>query len=229
MYGITTRRTLVRKFPNYLADLDENGFNLNIESSLLPCAGVKILDKSDEMYLTDAGGWVDCRDIAIGDMPSYDKFAIVTDKSVNICGNEYFMSTKFPVKNNKLMLPLSDGGNLKWILKSIPQGVRCGYLENTPQNIISQAAKLLGMPYDWGEEHGSVDCSAFTGYVYATVGIRLPRNSAEQKKFAAACPESAKMGDIVYIPGHVMIYIENNLVIHASCSAGRVCISQMPC
>lgn len=230
MLGITVRRTVLLKTPDLSRRTDENGFNLNVECSLLPCTRLEILSKENNMYRIHseyASGYICTEDAACGNCPDKNKFAIVTDKSVNINDTEYFMSTKIPVENGRLKLPVNDSGKLRWIFKDIPDGVSLHTLKNTPQNIISQAAKLLDMPYDWGEEHFSVDCSAFTKYVYATVGTEIPRNSIDQKPFAAKSAENAKTGDIIYIPGHVMIYIDGGFVIHASHSAGKVCISKL--
>ncbi|MFH0854922.1 MAG: SH3 domain-containing protein [Candidatus Omnitrophota bacterium] len=55
-----------------------------------------------------------------------------------------------------------------------------GYLEYTPRNTIEQAFKLLGAPYGWGGKGGEQDCSGFIQEVFSTVGIVLPRDSAEQ-------------------------------------------------
>ena len=232
MQGISTVRTIVRKFPNNYANRDENGFDLNIECSLLPCTVVNILNESNGMYLIEnkfCRGWTLCCNIALCENIPAGEFMTVIDKSISIDGVEYFMSTKIPSENNFLILPVYECGKAEWKKILSPPGVCSGFLKKTPQTIVSQAAKLLGMPYDWGEEHDSVDCSALTKYVYATVGTQLPRNSAAQKAFAKSPEDKAEMGDIIYIPGHVMIYIDDGFVLHASYSAGKVCISKMPC
>ncbi len=232
MQGISTARTLVRKFPYTYANRDENGFDLNIECSLLPCIQVNILNESNGMYLIEnefCRGWTACRNIALCENIPFGDFMTVIDRSITIDGIEYFMSTKIPSEDNSLMLPVYEHGKVTWKKRPAPCGVCRGFLKKSPQTIISQAAKLLGMPYDWGEEHGSVDCSALTKYVYATVGIELPRNSGDQKAFAKSASDTAEMGDIIHVPGHVMIYIDDGFVLHASHSAGKVCISKMPC
>ncbi len=101
--------------------------------------------------------------------------------------------------------------------------VHRGYLEYTPANIISQAFKFLHAPYGWGGMYGEQDCSKFLQEIYATVGIRLPRNSASQSNVSDAKLElmglskqskqtflrtTAKLGaTILHLKGHIVLYL----------------------
>jgi len=115
--------------------------------------------------------------------------------------------------------------------------VREGYLPYTPRSIIDQAFKLLNAPYGWGGMYGEQDCSRFVQEVFATVGIRMPRNSGEQIKvgkmvasFPAAVSDEEKLksfhdgvlpgATLLGMKGHIMLYLgeENNrpYAIHAT-------------
>ncbi len=80
-----------------------------------------------------------------------------------------------------------------------------------------EIAKLyLGTPYVWAGSSPSVgfDCSGLVQYVYAQLGVSMPRTSEEQ---AAAYPVTSNPvpGDLVHYPGHIGIYIGNGMMIHS--------------
>lgn len=81
--------------------------------------------------------------------------------------------------------------------------------------VVAEAEKYLGVPYVWGGTTPSgFDCSGLVQYVYAQLGIALPRNSEAQYEFGTVTT-SPVPGDIVHYSGHVGIYIGNGMMIHA--------------
>ncbi|WP_407352077.1 SH3 domain-containing protein [Luteimonas sp. R10] len=110
----------------------------------------------------------------------------------------------------------------------------------TPANIIGQAFKFLGERYGWGHSYNARDCSGFVSEVYRSMGVQVPRNTRDQSvspaldktlfdasdSHADRMAEVAKLkvGDLVYIPGHVMMVIgrENGTtyVIHDTTGIG---------
>jgi cell wall-associated NlpC family hydrolase len=97
------------------------------------------------------------------------------------------------------------------------------YLPLTQANIIRQAFKFLGERYGWGHGYNGRDCSGFVSDVYRSMGVQMPRNTSKQaispalehRTFTAADSHEARLtaahalqvGDLVYIPGHVMLVI----------------------
>ncbi|HET7359046.1 MAG TPA: SH3 domain-containing protein [Rhodanobacteraceae bacterium] len=93
----------------------------------------------------------------------------------------------------------------------------------TRANIIRQAFKFLGERYGWGHSYDGRDCSGFVSDVYRSMGVQMPRNTSKQSispalnrlHFTAADSHDARVkaalqlqvGDLVYIPGHVMMVI----------------------
>ncbi|MCM3726880.1 NlpC/P60 family protein [Neobacillus cucumis] len=92
------------------------------------------------------------------------------------------------------------------------------------QMVINEANKYIGTPYLWGgNTPAGFDCSGYTSYVFAKVGITIPRTAATQ--WSGLTPVSnPNPGDLVffetYAPGptHVGIYLGNNKFIQAGSS-----------
>lgn len=124
---------------------------------------------------------------------------------------------KLPTRNAK--------GELVIMLVPIPRGqdVRVGYLPFTKQNLVTQSFKFLGERYGWGHDYNGRDCTGFIGEIYKSFGLLMPRNSGQQAKgaygknhfFAEEATKADKLkiienmqvGDLIYIPGHVMMYL----------------------
>jgi cell wall-associated NlpC family hydrolase len=83
--------------------------------------------------------------------------------------------------------------------------------------VVSIAMRYLGVPYLWaGSTPDGFDCSGFTSYVYAQVGIDLPRTSSEQRYAGTEVSwADAQPGDLIWSPGHIAIYAGDGMQIEA--------------
>jgi cell wall-associated NlpC family hydrolase len=90
-------------------------------------------------------------------------------------------------------------------------------VEESGAGIVKAAKSKLGTPYKWGATGpNAFDCSGFTQWVYRQNGKYIPRTSSEQKNSGTVVSLSQlKVGDLVWRPGHIGIYVGNGQVIHA--------------
>ena len=126
------------------------------------------------------------------------------------------MMVRIPTRNNHGALTFTNA-----TLKT--SNIHIGYLAYTQENILSQAFKFLHAPYGWGGMFGEQDCSKFIQEVYATTGLKLPRNSASQSNVGNSKVELnifdknprvpqvkqwAKAGTTIFhLKGHIVLYI----------------------
>jgi peptidoglycan DL-endopeptidase CwlO len=97
--------------------------------------------------------------------------------------------------------------------------------------VVAIAEQYLGTPYVWGgASPAGFDCSGFTMYVYAQVGVSLPHNAAAQYGYGSPVSRgNLAPGDLVFFDGlgHVGIYVGGNSFIHAPHTGDRVKISSL--
>ena len=125
-----------------------------------------------------------------------------------------------------VQLPVrNDDGSLSFKKAMIKRSedVNIGYLPMTKGHLVNQGFKFLGERYGWGHDYNARDCTGFVGEIYKTFGIKMPRNSSWQGageygtnwRFDKESSTDEKMavvnnmevGDLIYIPGHVMMYL----------------------
>ena len=92
------------------------------------------------------------------------------------------------------------------------------------QRAVLAAMSQVGVPYrtNTSKEGVGFDCSGLTTYAWARAGVTLVRQSGSQIKAAAPVDRTtAKAGDLVYYPGHVMLYLGVGDAIIHSVQTGR--------
>lgn len=117
-----------------------------------------------------------------------------------------------------------------------PNGVRTGWIHDasavadshapfTRRNLFRRAFSLLHTPYGWGGMGDKRDCSRLLMDLFGSFNLLLPRNSAWQSKAGiyrvdvagqterdkrAAIDTAARRGIVLlYLPGHIMLYVGN--------------------
>lgn len=94
------------------------------------------------------------------------------------------------------------------------------------RRVVQNALEYMGVPYVFGgTSPGGFDCSGYVRYIYASVGVYLPRMADEQYEVGTPV-HSLRAGDLVFFetyepgPSHVGIYLSEGNFIHASSSYG---------
>ena len=101
----------------------------------------------------------------------------------------------------------------------------------TKEKVLMEIIKYLNTPYKYGgNSKDGIDCSAFTQTIYRnTLSFNLERSARLQYKqgIEISDTEDLKFGDLVFFdtrrkvrPGHVGIYIGEDLFAHASSKKG---------
>ena len=102
------------------------------------------------------------------------------------------------------------------------------------EDVVARARRLIGSPYSYGgTTPGGFDCSGFTMYVFAELGLSLPHSSGQQyalgdtKGFRRISAMSdLRPGDLIFHGSgagaiqHVGIYIGDDRFISATSSSG---------
>jgi cell wall-associated NlpC family hydrolase len=84
--------------------------------------------------------------------------------------------------------------------------------------VLEVATRYVGVPYLYGgNTPRGFDCSGFTQYVFGQLGVDLPHQSESQRSKGHVVSRSeAKPGDLIWVPGHVSIYVGGNKMIDSA-------------
>ena len=161
-------------------------------------------------------GWVEAKNIALGDMGQVrqfaedNDFAVVIKPKADIFMNEAMtdvddylrMGARLPVTSVDagrvtVNVPVIDAdGNLS--IKEAymnAEDVNTGFLPFTARNVYKQALSMLNQPYGWGDMYGEQDCSRLMQMIFATVGLVLPRDSKDQAQISPAAVDFDEKSD----------------------------------
>lgn len=201
-------------------------------------------------------GWVEKKFIAIAPFDVISNFAkneerlVVISDMVTIEDAKVRMGQSFPLlesssASHNILFPvrLEDGTLLlKEVEVKNSLDFNVGYLEYNYVNLMTQAFKLLGIDYSWGDKFiTGRDCSSTMNAIYRSFGFVMPRNTSNQlaiptygKKVNGLSPTSLKKyepGTMIFTKSHVMLYIgddENGkpYLLHNTTSNNGECIIQ---
>ena len=99
-----------------------------------------------------------------------------------------------------------------------------GSADMAHQVALLSALGQMGVPYRRNTSKPGVgfDCSGLTTFAWAQAGVTLTRQSAAQmRESAVRTIETAQAGDLVYYPGHVMMWLGVDYAVVHSPYTGR--------
>ena len=247
-YALTVNYTNQKIIPTDLSLLKKKKqiyFDRNQNSALDIATPIAILHSTDDGewhygISSTSSGWVRDSDIAFGEKKEIENylnsknFIVTTEaKSALIIAGRYHdymrMGVRLPYvmtvdDNTMVLIPSRDKeGNLVLGNATIKtSNTHRGYLPYTPRVILTQAFKFLHAPYGWGGMYGEQDCSKFLQEIYATVGVKIPRNSSSQSLVGSQHRKLNKLGvnskegivrgsdvgaTILHLKGHIVLYL----------------------
>ncbi len=227
----------------------KKGFDAFQYSSVYPPERAALLHASRDgrwgfFQTSTVRGWIRLDKVALADEePGYEKDGpwtplVVIGSKVRVYGDGRFktvlgtvpMGAVLDLKEAKgaggyvVRFPKAGAdGSVIWADGYVKKGadVNEGFLPYTQRNVIEQAFKMLGEEYGWGGKDGKRDCSEFIKDLFASMGIRLPRNSRDQRSIGTVLADrDYPEGDIqdalsnaepgitlLGLQGHIMLYI----------------------
>lgn len=99
-----------------------------------------------------------------------------------------------------------------------------------------KAFALMNTPYVWGGQNRTgTDCSGFVLQVFSPLGVKLPRQSADQARAGVAVDiNELQAGDLIFFDTvgggkvtHVGIYLGNDSFINANSYRGKVTVDRL--
>jgi len=139
------------------------------------------------------------------------------------------VSTKAPVKTNEVTQTEAPVKKVETETKPVtPKPITQTQPSNSGTSwsaLQPSVSKVLGTPYLWGgTSTNGFDCSGFTSYVFAKVGITLPRTAAAQYASSTKVT-NPQSGDLVFFSSggsitHVGIYVGNGQFVGSQSSTG---------
>lgn len=142
-----------------------------------------------------------------------------------------FVGSVFPmIKRNSqytsLLIPAKNSHNQAFIKTGIinTDASNIMPLAASPKNLVKIINQLKNRPYSWGGAFFFNDCSQEMKSIFTVFGIWLPRDSAQQAQLSSTLDLSKNTVDkrisllkekghpmmtIIYISGHVMLYVGN--------------------
>ncbi|MGM9987832.1 MAG: C40 family peptidase [Bacillaceae bacterium] len=129
----------------------------------------------------------------------------------------------------KVFLPTGEEG---WIRTNYMQPYAREKIEMNEvsfrEMVVQTAFLYMNVPYRWGGKTPlGIDCSGLTSMAYMLNGVLIYRDASIEEGFPVRkiSYEEAKRGDLIYTPGHIVMYLGDDKYIHSSLGGNEVKIN----
>lgn len=97
------------------------------------------------------------------------------------------------------------------------------------ENLVKTAKLYLNTQYRWGGKSTlGIDCSGLCSIVYLINGLIIDRDAVLTDKYMKKISmKKIKLGDLLFFPGHVAMYIGKNKYIHSNSKSQVVAINSL--
>ncbi|KPN94823.1 SH3 domain-containing C40 family peptidase [Lysinibacillus sp. ZYM-1] len=116
----------------------------------------------------------------------------------------------------------------KWLQEKISQNQVTE--QSFRENVVQTALSYLAAPYRWGGKSPlGIDCSGLCSMAYMLNGVAIFRDARMVEGFPIAKieREDRQKGDLLYFPGHIALYMGDNLYVHSSLGGNEVTINSL--
>ncbi|MCT6818532.1 peptidase [Lysinibacillus fusiformis] len=117
----------------------------------------------------------------------------------------------------------------KW-LQEKPSQTQITTEHSFRENVVQTALSYLATPYRWGGKSPlGIDCSGLCSMAYLLNGVTIFRDAKMVEGFPIVKigNEDRQKGDLLYFPGHIALYMGDNLYVHSSLGGNEVTINSL--
>jgi len=171
-------------------------------------------------------GYVEARDISFGAAPAATHFVATSGSYAYAAPDLRSTARDFLPRHSALVIaetgPVTRGTEYARLDTGFYLPLAC--LSHEPPrsaDIVEAATLYLGCPYLWGGRSWlGIDCSGLVQNAFRDIAVTVPRDTDMQEgtigdRVEGGREADLRRGDLLYLPGHVLIYAGDGAVIHA--------------
>jgi cell wall-associated NlpC family hydrolase len=171
-------------------------------------------------------GYVEARDIAIGTVPEATHFVATSGSYVYDAADLRSAARDFLPRHSAVVVAESGLSTRGTEYVRLDTGSHLPLASLSPHpprspDIVTAAALYLGCPYLWGGRSWlGIDCSGLVQSALRDIAVTVLRDTDMQRdtigdRVPVRREADLSHGDLLYLPGHVLIYAGDGAVIHA--------------